>query len=129
MTRSNPLKFKGNIGVTWNHRPWSAGWVARYFDAYIVSTTPSVIQAQGSTRVPSQIYHDLFVGYRFPTAREKVSGLPRLLVGTEFQIGVKNVFNTEPPLDVSSSNIGAGTFSPFGDPRGAIYYLSVKRTF
>jgi outer membrane receptor protein involved in Fe transport len=83
-----------------------------------------LLQAQGNGgRVKSQNYHDLFVTYRVHGS----AAAPAFLAGTEWQLGVRNVFNTTPPLDVS--NAFGGYYSGFGDPRLASYYLSVKKSF
>jgi outer membrane receptor protein involved in Fe transport len=50
-----------------------------------------------------------------------------LLTNTEWQLGIRNLFNTKPPLDVS--NASGGYYSGFGDPRLASYYLSLKKAF
>jgi outer membrane receptor protein involved in Fe transport len=134
-----PLKFKGNFGVNWKYGRWSAGWTARYYDSYSIyapSLAPTnalaiaTALAQGNgARVPSQIYHDVVVGYRFGPTASTDSRLPalgaKLLNRTEVQIGVRNLFNTEPPFDVT----GPTYYSGFGDPRISSYYISVKKAF
>lgn len=109
-----PLKFKANAGVTWSYRSWTVGWATTFFDGYkpyIANDSPdsvaAQIMAQGASRVPRQIYHDVFGIYRMNRV--------------EVQAGVKNVFNTEPPLDML-----VRTYSGYGDPRLANYYVSVK---
>jgi iron complex outermembrane receptor protein len=128
----SPLKFKGNAGVTWRKGPWSAGWTSRYLDSYFVfvsavaATNAPFLQAQGNGgRVRPQDYHDVFVGYRFGPA----AGAPkpaRLLANIEIQAGVKNVFNTRPPLDVSNT---FSLYSYYGDPRLSVYWISLKKSF
>jgi outer membrane receptor protein involved in Fe transport len=80
--------------------------------------------------VPSQHYHDVFVGYRFgPTAgqgRGAWQAAERLVRNTDIRLGVKNVFNTKPPFDTTNSYL---YYSGFGDPRLASYYVTVKRSF
>jgi len=63
--------------------------------------------------VPSQTYHDVYGGYSF-------------LSSVEVQAGVKNVFNKRPPFD---ANMTALYYSPFGDPRLATYYVSIRKAF
>ena len=118
ITRNNPLKLRLNAGITWSLGNWSAGWAARYFDSYVVSTSPITIANQGSRHVPSQNYHDLFVGYR----KDAASGLKSDI---EIQAGLRNVFNTAPPFDASSFPF----YSTFGDPNLASYYVSIKKFF
>lgn len=128
-----PLKFKGNFGVNWKHGRWSAGWAARYYDSYAVYAgspgTPlalATILAQGNGgRVPSQTYHDVYAGYSFGLTPSADFG-SKLLSRTEVKVGVRNIFNTEPPYDVSA---GGRYYSSFVDPRVSSYYISVKKSF
>jgi outer membrane receptor protein involved in Fe transport len=117
----NPLRLKANAGLTWKYRSWAWGWVSHYFDSYIVSTDLTTILNQGSSRIPSQTYHDAFARWS-PSADVRTT----LFSNTEVQVGVKNVFNTKPPLDQS---FGFALYSPFGDPRLASYYVQVKKSF
>lgn len=118
ITRNNPLKLRLNAGITWTLGNWSAGWAARYFDSYVVATTATTIANQGSLRVASQNYHDLFFGYR----TDEGSGWGK---GLELQIGFKNVLDKAPPFDAASFPY----YSTFGDPYMASYYMSVKKSF
>jgi len=122
ITSSNPLAMKGNASLVWNKGDWTLGWSARYYDSYLVAdpASPSsgtVFQNQGSRTVPSQTFHDLFATYELNIA---------WLGHTEIRLGVDNVFNEEPALDLGNEAL---PYSPFGDPRLAYYYLSVKTGF
>ena len=141
------VKYKSNATLTWERQNWTAGWTTRYFSDYKQygaaggpRSTQSLsgaqdttyIRAQGSDTIPSQTYHDLFVGYNFgksPTdAGSKLKALGnKLLVGLTVQVGVRNVFNKVPPFDYFYS----GTYyeSPYGDLRLRTYWLSVKKAF
>jgi iron complex outermembrane receptor protein len=50
-----------------------------------------------------------------------------LLDNAEIQLGIKNVFNKKPPLDLGNSPLNF--YSTLGDPRLASYYLSLKKYF
>ena len=127
ISNGNPLKFKANVGLTWRYGRWSAGWTSRYFDSYLVSTNASLRLSQGgSAFVPSQIYHDVFVRYRFGVAGIRSRVASRYLDNLEVQVGVENVFNTEPPVDVSNQQ---SYYSPFGDLLGTRYRVSLKKNF
>lgn len=131
ISSNNPLKLKANAGLTWARDGWTFSWNARYFDSYLVSSSVTVILNQGDNgRVPSQIYHDFVLGYRFdPAGTSRSTQSPRLnrvLAGTEIQVGIKNAFNHVPPFDASNASF---FYSAFGDPRLASYFVSVKRAF
>jgi iron complex outermembrane receptor protein len=130
---SIPVKFKANAGLNWNLGRYRAGWAAQYYDSYFtadpkLSTSSASLLAQGNGgKVETQIYHDVFAGYRFASgvAGTKFSWRS-LLADTEVRIGVRNVLNTLPPVDVTRAGY---YYSAFGDPRGASYYITLKRSF
>jgi outer membrane receptor protein involved in Fe transport len=123
ITSSNPLEWKGNLGLNWSYGAWSAGWTARYFSSYVAATTAVVNQLQGNGgRVPSQTYHDVFATYRFGAAAG-----PTFLDGTDITLGIRNLLDKEPPFDANSSY--NGYYSTYGDPRLASYWLTVKKRF
>ena len=131
-TFSNPLKHRANAGLSWNLRQWTLGWNARYYDSYRVygatataAAAATAILTQGNDGVvPSQTYHDIFATYRFD--RSGAAGWKTFTDDLELTVGIRNVFNQEPPFDSSNTN---RYFSTFGDPRLASYYLTVRKTF
>lgn len=131
ISSSNPQKFKGNARLTWEYGPWVLAWASTYFDSYaldnsLASLGPAFdfVRSQGTSRVSSQTYHDFFSSYRFPSTSSGARS--RLLADMEVQLGVRNVFNTKPPLDVSNT---VSFYSFLGDPRLASYYVSLQKSF
>jgi outer membrane receptor protein involved in Fe transport len=119
------LKWKGNVGLNWSNGPWEIGWVANYFHSYLVYPPGSnatqinqfITLSHGpNLLVPSQIYHDLNLSYRFG---EQLRGA---LSGMELQLVIRNILNQKPPRD-------RATYSPVGDPRLANYWLTIKKHF
>ena len=125
VTSTNPVKFKGTAGLTWNYGQWTLGWNTRYFDSYWVNATHTFNVNQGSARIPSQIYHDAFATYRFGRSSSAHFG-SQLLSNTEINLGIRNVFNAKPPFE--AVNFATAYYSYFGDPRLASYYLSVRKS-
>ncbi|MDB6092631.1 MAG: hypothetical protein JWM32_193 [Verrucomicrobia bacterium] len=137
-------KYKSNVRLTWEARHWSAGWALRYFGSYKVygavggpssrqnangGVFSNYIAAQGGDTVSSQMYHDLFAGYTFGRVTEHRFKGETLFDGLAVQVGVRNIFDKVPPLDLN--NLGTSTFylSPFGDMRLRSYWLSVRKAF
>jgi iron complex outermembrane receptor protein len=117
------IKYKFNAGLDWTRGPWKLGWVMRYYDSYLMYPATEAasrdVYAQGygpDLKVPSQSYHDLHAGYGF----RDVAGP---LHGVNFQLGIKNVFDKAPPRAFGES------YSAFGDPRRASYWLSASKHF
>jgi iron complex outermembrane recepter protein len=115
------IKWRANSTATWSYRHWAVGWASRFFDGYFLNSDHSVNANQGSARIGSQIYHDVFGSYRFGSQAERWNWL----ADSDVQVGVQNLFNRSPPVDVTSN---AG-YSLYGDPRLASYYLRVRKTF
>ena len=126
VSSANPLRFRGNASLAWRQGHWDVTWLVRYFDSYVVSTTPATILNQGGNgRVPSQTYHDVFVRYAHGpvTSATRAS---RMLGEWEIRVGVKNIFNRKPPFDAGNT---VNFYSPYGDPRLAAYYVELKTAF
>lgn len=136
------VKYKTNVGFTWERHGWSAGWSVRHFGGYRQVSSPggpAAIQRaaqglvplttytapQGGSTIPSQIYHDAFVGYSFDRTTGTRRATERLWSGLSIQLGVKNVFNTLPPYDYFYSYYT----SPLGDARLRSVWVSVKKAF
>lgn len=127
-----PLKWRGNLGLDWNKGAWTVRWNMQFYDSYRVYTetsTPTQIAAavltQGAERIPSQIYHDLSVSYRF--ARTS-SGLLRLFDNSEISLGLQNLFDKSPPI-VAATSAGSLGYSAYGDPRLRRFSVSLRKTF
>jgi len=116
------LEWKGNASLTWSRAEWSAGWTARYYDSYFLNFAHALNVNQGAATVPSQTYHDVFVQWSAP----RNIGFS-LLEDTQVQLGVRNVFDKKPPVDVS--NLSNNLYSTWGDPRLASYYVTLRKAF
>ncbi len=139
-----PAKLKANFRATWERGPWTLGWTVSYFGSYKQSGAPgspiyagnpltplttTYLLAQNGDHVPSQVYDDVFVAYKFP---RRIQGHGRigdyLLDDWRLQVGVKDVFNRAPPLDAFNASVGA-PYSFYGDPRLRHYWLTINRDF
>lgn len=121
---SNPSKLKANLGVTWRYDRFTLGWTASYFAPYRLTNATQILN-QGSSRIPSQNYHDVFGSYRFPDDAPQSSASGRMLSGVVLRAGIKNIFNRKPPLDLS--NPFGYYYSFYGDPRLATYYVAIEK--
>lgn len=131
--RDGPLEWQGNAGLDWTYGKLSVRWNTQYFHSYNIYTTQnrntaagaasiaSAITLQGSSRVPSQLYSDLYLSYDFNAAGG-------LLNGIRISAGVQNVFDKTPPVIAITSYSQAG-YSTYGDPRLRRFTLSVRKAF
>lgn len=117
-------RWRANATVTWDYREWSAAWTTRYFSSYWLNAAHDIVLNQGSASVPSQVYHDLYLSYRFD--RQSTTRAASLLAGLELDLGINNVFHRSPPPDVTSLD---RFYSPLGDPRLSRYILSLRKAF
>lgn len=132
LSDTRPLKWKANAGLTWSRNGLTLGWAAQFYDSYLAAFPGDAsrawqIRSQGNGgRVPSQVFHDVSASYSFDSAGW--SGFAgNVAEGLEILGGVKNVFNTKPAFYVDY-NQGL-IYSPYGDPRLAVYYLSLRKAF
>lgn len=125
-----PLRWTGNTGLHWSIGAWEIMWNSQYFHSYsaqyanpdLANLSDDIVRRQGAERIPSQIYHDLAVQYRFDAGN---SGQKSLLSGLEVRLGIQNVFDSYPPVVVTSH---AG-YSTYGDPRLRRFTLSIRKRF
>jgi iron complex outermembrane recepter protein len=132
-------KLKSNASVGWsNGKHLRASWSTIYYSGYnqagapgdpiylgVVNATPITTSTgpQGGTRVASQIYHNVTLGYNFGARHEK-----QLLRGLSVQFTVNNVFEAEPPFDAANGR-GPLFYSRYGNVRLRDYILRVKKDF
>jgi iron complex outermembrane receptor protein len=128
-----PLEWRANAGLDWERGRWGASWAAQYFDSYSItyadpngeSLNAQMVLNQGTDRIPSQMYHDLQIRFRFgddaPTSAA--------LAGTEISLGIHNVFNHSPPIVASFFGDTQGGYSQYGDPRLRRFMLTVRKQF
>ncbi len=118
---SSGLKWKGNAVVNWDYRQWRLSWTALYFHSYKVGSSSgnnsAVILNQGDARIPSQIYHDLYGSYRFDAPSGVLSKL-------EVSVGVRNVFDKSPPLDLQNGFV----YSPGAIRALSNFILAIKKS-
>lgn len=116
-------EWKATAAIDWDWRQWRLNWTVRYLDRYFLLSDGTILPIQGSRAVASQTYHDVQVRYQFNEASGR--GLAGdILSGLEVQIGVRNIFDKDPPFDASSQQF----YSTYGDPRGASYYVSLTKS-
>lgn len=131
---SGPLAFRYNTTLVWDYRQWNLGWTTSYYGKSKVfgppvSTSTTSIDAQGSATTPSQMYHDMFVGYRFDAdnmSKRVPSVMVRALKGVDIQISILDVFNKEPPFELGATSYW---YSTWGSLRLREYKLSIKKAF
>jgi len=136
-------KFKANATLTYLlGRNWTFGWNTIYYAGYKQSGAPGDPEyggassytpitlytlAQGGNSVASQVYHDIFVSYRFGTT----PFLHHLMDRTTLQVGINDLFNSAPPFDsyIGGGAVGIMFYSPYGDPLLRNYVLKIKKEF
>lgn len=120
-----PLEWRGNGGVEWSFGDLAVNWNAQYYDGYDLNFADPAsgsnnfqVALQGTSKIPSQIYHDVVVRYTLPRNLDFVRD-------AELVFGVQNVFDKDPPAIAALVN----GYSRYGDPRGRRFSLSVRKHF
>ena len=133
-------KWKANGSVSWANQRWVVNWNTTWYGSYPAagsaaelqvggSINPTLLMAQGSDHIPSQIYHDLFVSYGFGQASHadaRPTWGASALDGLKIELSVHNVFNKLPPFEAYSQPFYA---SYFGSLRLRDFQLSLIKQF
>jgi hypothetical protein len=124
-TDEGPLRWRGNVGASWDHGDLTVGLDAQYYDDYYATgllafSTRKTTGDLPGFYIPAQVYLDAAVTYRLETADWR--GRARDI---EIRFGVQNLLGHEPPT-VSSSALG---YSFYGDARGRRFELSATARF
>jgi len=106
------FRGKGNGSIVYSTDRWSLGINGRYVGPYWLNDDRSVNSLQGSAKIKSQAYFDVFGSFK-------------IFKKTELSAGVNNVFDRSPPIIAATSTF----YSFFGDPRRANFYLSINQKF
>jgi iron complex outermembrane receptor protein len=121
-------EWTSNLGLDWIYGDFSAGWSVRYSsdltelcgdaETFPVCSDPSTNPDIDSTnRLGSTTYHDLQLGWKAPWFK-----------GTQFTLGINNVFSKEPPICLSCSLNGYDP-SVYDLPAGRFMYAKAEVKF
>ncbi len=119
-----PLKWRANGGIDWTRGATTLGLNLQYFGRYrfysvaLADFAASLTEDQDSPWLPSQAYLDLHAARRLRIGGQEV----------QLDLGIVNLLDSSPPLDVNNSLIGYG-FSYYGDPRRRRLELSLGTRF
>lgn len=108
------LRWKHKLSATWSRGPWAFTLAQNYYTGY--RTRNRQVDGQPNF-VPDQALYDLNVSY---------SGLRNL----RLNLGVRNLFDKDPPIYVKASNQFQGPFDiSLYDPRARFVYASANYRF
>jgi hypothetical protein len=115
-----PLKFRGSGQIAWRFGRWmitpSWSYIESFRDAQNVPVDDSLTT-------------NLQVVYSFP-AEQGAARWRNLLQGTQWTVGVNNLFDNEPPYVFNPGGQNFRSYySTFDDPRGQYVYMRVRKTF
>lgn len=135
-TMGGAVKTRGSSTFAWGKKGLTLGWTMRYISSYGVhgsagapTSIPAHAIAQGSDKVESQLYHDIFGSYVFgrgKTAPGQSRFVRALLKGVTLRAGIRNVLDEAPPIDVFRSPY---FYSNFGSPKMREYWISMRKDF
>jgi hypothetical protein len=124
-----PLQRRANGGFDWTRSDLTIGANLQYFGSNLITAAdqrPDVaemlIERQGSMRIPSQTYLDIYGSWQLPTNNFG----PVKLFSLDF--GIVNVLDKPPPFVSSFVMVGPG-YSRYGDPRMRRFELTLSASF
>lgn len=119
------VKFRGTASLEWNYDNWTVQWATQYVDKINLDRGQPgdavVIASQGADFIESQLYHDLYVSYRFDDTNS-------ILSNTTIQFGAINIFDKKPPFSAERLVTNPG-IAPYGDVRLARLRFSIRKSF
>ncbi|MBN8807979.1 MAG: TonB-dependent receptor [Sphingomonas sp.] len=118
------LKWKHDIFVNYANKDWSLTLTQIFRDGYKNQALPGI--ANGTVVRPD--YNPRVANYIVYNASLSFIGIP----GYKFTMGIRNLFNTDPPFAITyDSNSGAGSsWEPrVADPRGRSFNFNVEAKF
>lgn len=118
------LRWKHSAFITWANDDWSVSLSQLFRSGYNNQKLPGV--ASGAVNPPNDVDRvDEYVTYNLSVGFTGIDGF-------KINLGVKNLFDTDPPFAVTyDSNLGSGSsWEPrVADPRGRAYTVSVETKF
>ncbi|MBM3843184.1 MAG: TonB-dependent receptor [Verrucomicrobia bacterium] len=121
-----PLRYKGFMSVYWDSSRFGAGITARYVHSY---ASPVGFEDINGSRIDASVEFDVQASYRFTLRNRNRSRFDALTDGLTLNAGVNNLFDTRPPFVAGGAANLSGGYSFYNDPRQAVYYLSLKKTY
>ena len=125
-----PLKRRANGGFDWSRNRLTVGANLQYFGSSLIFDHELIsslsdeerVLIQGSGRIPSQSYLDLYGTWQLPMRNAGV------VDGLILDFGIVNVLDKQPPREHYGFNLGPG-YSRYGDPRLRRFELGVSCRF
>jgi iron complex outermembrane receptor protein len=112
-------RWRHSATLSWTYGPWGATVSNTYQSGYRevdLTTCEGEFNCRGMRRVGSYSIWDLQGRY---TAWRNLT----------LALGIRNAFDTPPPLSNQSSSFQVGIDPSYGDPRGRLYYGAVRYAF
>jgi iron complex outermembrane receptor protein len=104
-------RWKHNAAATWTYGPWQATLNQLFVNSYQDDSSDGVIRDVGT--------------YSVWGLQGRYTGFKNL----ELTLGVKNLFDKDPPFSRQTNSFQVGYDPSIADPTGRFYYASVKYAF
>jgi hypothetical protein len=127
---AGPLKRRANGGFDWSKDRLTIGANLQYLGSSLIYSRiiPGLLDEddlllQGSARIPSQRYLDLYGSWRLPV--RSIGPVDSLT----FDLGIINALDKSPPRESVAITNGGPGYSRYGDPRQRRFELGVSCRF
>lgn len=108
-------RFRAVGNLRWQWHDWSAGWRVRYLSPFKIAG--STLNRKGLDRYGAWTYHDLNMNYSIKP------------INTTLSVGVRNVFDKQPPMLYADRTTNANTDPADFDVIGRYYWARVTVDF
>jgi outer membrane receptor protein involved in Fe transport len=128
--RDGPLKRRANAGIDWTRKDLSIGANLQYFGSTLAFSwdptfdplNENTLRLQGSSRIPSQTYLDLYGTWQLPA--RNLGPIDEITL----DFGIVNALDEAPPRVRYSFTSGPG-YSRYADPRMRRFELGLSCRF
>jgi iron complex outermembrane receptor protein len=110
------VRWKHNASVNWENGPYGVSLLQNYQKGYTDALASQVARTSTPTKVDAYQTFDLQLTY---------AGVKN----TKLALGVKNLFDRDPPYTNLTSNFLGGYDVSYADPRGRFLYVNASYTF
>jgi len=107
-------EWRGTGSVNWRYKNFTANWFTTYTGEFY--STALTYAAGGFYQVPDTWVHNVSLSYTFEEGN-------RYVQGTRILVGVRNVFDKDPPL--VSGGYQASVYNPYG----RYLYFNIRKSF
>lgn len=121
LNENGNVEWRGSVNLSWRYQDFGFTWFAAYTGPF--NATDLTYPDGSFYRVEDKIIHSVTISYSVEGSDNN------LLSGTRWLVGVRNLFDTEPPLFPGSRGQTLGYPGAVYNPNNRYIYMNIRKTF